>query len=211
MDNQTLRYYSKDAEKIFKRYMEYKSGIRNFFSIAFPKPEKIIDIGCGSGRDMINLLEMGHDVYGIEPCNELRMLAELRNPILKGRIKHGYIPVRFNPFRKRFNSIVCSAVLMHVPDSEIEEGIASFNDLLEPRGKVLISIPARRPDINEIGRDSYGRLFNRLSEDDFCRIFNSNDFMLVKKWESDDIHRPGFVWSTLLFQAKLNLDFSTGH
>ncbi|MCK9225470.1 MAG: class I SAM-dependent methyltransferase, partial [Candidatus Muirbacterium halophilum] len=84
MDFRTSNFYSKNAESLYKDYINVKGGISRYFDVIFQNKETVLDIGSGSGRDILILLEKGHDAYGIEPCNELRMLAEYRNPVLKG-------------------------------------------------------------------------------------------------------------------------------
>jgi 2-polyprenyl-3-methyl-5-hydroxy-6-metoxy-1,4-benzoquinol methylase len=48
------------------------------------------------------------------------------------------------PFGGGFDGIVCSAVLMHVPDHEMFDAALAIRALLKPRGRLLLSLPLSR-------------------------------------------------------------------
>jgi SAM-dependent methyltransferase len=75
MDEKTLTYYSENAAVLFERYLDAKEGIAAYFDKAFEPGCSVLDIGCGSGRDMIQLIQNGFDAYGLEPCSEFIKLA----------------------------------------------------------------------------------------------------------------------------------------
>jgi len=119
MDGKTLKYYQDNAADIFEKYQSAEGGISNFFSMAFPEKCKVLDLGAGSGRDMKQLLDKGYDVFGIEPCSELRNLAQKRYPELSERLLVGQLPGLDESFNDRFDGVICSAVLMHVPKEQL--------------------------------------------------------------------------------------------
>jgi SAM-dependent methyltransferase len=92
MDELTGKFYAENANEIFERYHKADSGVETYFGEAFPRPMRILDIGAGAGRDMLRLMERGHDVFGVEPCEELRKLAIDRFPELDGRLFAGALP-----------------------------------------------------------------------------------------------------------------------
>ena len=50
MDIETLKYYSENSLEVSKRYDTVTEGIDKYFSTAFIKGTKIIDLGCGNGN-----------------------------------------------------------------------------------------------------------------------------------------------------------------
>ncbi|MEA3451097.1 MAG: class I SAM-dependent methyltransferase [Bacteroidota bacterium] len=52
MDNQTIQFYNENSAKIAERYNSLSDGISKYFSNAFISESKVLDIGCGSGRDL---------------------------------------------------------------------------------------------------------------------------------------------------------------
>ena len=119
MDNQTNDYYKEKSENIFSVYNSCLGGISKYFALSFPPQKKVLDIGAGSGRDMILLLKQGYDAYGIEPCNELRNLAIAKYPELSGRLIEGNLSAVGKSFVGEFDGVLCSAVIMHIPKEQL--------------------------------------------------------------------------------------------
>lgn len=98
MDHQTVSYYSENASQIAKRYDEIVSSLSKHFESAFSPYSKLLDIGCGSGRDLSVLHSFGHDCYGVDPTYEFVELAQQAHPELKGKIEIGALPELAPPF-----------------------------------------------------------------------------------------------------------------
>ncbi len=74
--NKTLEYYNNNAENFIKntRNVDF-SATQNLFLEYIPKGGKILDFGCGSGRDTKCFLEQGYSVEAIDGSKELCELA----------------------------------------------------------------------------------------------------------------------------------------
>ncbi|MDD5090342.1 MAG: class I SAM-dependent methyltransferase [Candidatus Wallbacteria bacterium] len=200
MDRDTLIYYSQNASEVFERYESVSGGIADYFIRAFPEPCRILDIGCGSGRDLRTLLSLGHDAYGIEPCSELREKTYEKYPDLKSRITEAGLPDPGYPFGGGFDAIVCSAVLMHLQKENLPDAVAGLKLLLKHSGRALVSVPYTREGVTEERRDDHGRLFSELSAEELERVFAQSGFRLCEKWINEDsLKRQGFSWVTMLF------------
>ncbi len=70
MDQSTLKYYSDNAAQVAERYESVVSNLSAHFVDSFSKGGKILDIGCGSGRDLAVLHKLGFDCYGVDPTPE---------------------------------------------------------------------------------------------------------------------------------------------
>jgi SAM-dependent methyltransferase len=62
-----------------------RSAISKHFASAFAPGARVLDVGCGMGRDLAALLEMGFDACGIEPHDAMRARAIERHPNLAGQ------------------------------------------------------------------------------------------------------------------------------
>lgn len=56
----------------------------------------------------------------------------------------------------RFDGVLCSAVLMHLPEELIFDSLYSIRRMLKENGRLLISVPNGLPF--EGNRDKHGRL-----------------------------------------------------
>ena len=202
MDQRTLSYYSKNARDVFERYDSFEGGLSEQLGELFPPGSKVLDIGTGSGRDVRLLLEAGCDAYGVEPCDELRHLAARKYPELSKRLAKDMLPFKEPPFGGRFDGVLCSAVLMHVPKEEIFDSAFSIKRALKPGGRALFSIPLERPDIDPTGRDLHGRLFTGLKPGYLELLCERLGFRLLRKWENTYRGKGGleFIWVNMLFQ-----------
>lgn len=199
MDELTLNYYEQNAKTIFERYESITSGISDYFQVSFPVGAKVIDVGAGSGRDLRRLLSLGYDAQGIEPSKALRSIAISEYSELEGKLQPGSLPVL--NLTEQVDGIVCSAVLMHLPESYLFDSLLALRDNLKVHGRLLISIPGNRTGLNEQHRDADGRLFQPLEADRLILLAERLGFSLVSRWANDDsLQRVGHDWVTLLFE-----------
>lgn len=97
--------------------------------------QKVIDVGCGGGRNLVYFLNNGFEVYGIDPnpaaINTVKALAESLSPT------HPLINFRVSsaedmPFGEEyFDLLICSAVL-HFAKNEMH-----FKEMLLTMWKVI--------------------------------------------------------------------------
>lgn len=200
LDNQTNSYYQNHANEIFGKYESATGGINRFFSLSFPANCKVLDIGAGSGRDIKKLVGQGYDVTGIEPCKELRDLALKKYPELSGRLIDGQLPELDENFNGKFDGILCSAVLMHIPKEHLFDTAFSLKRVLKPGGHLLLSIPGEGPEIDGHFRDKNGRLYRPYNPEYLQLLLERIGFQLTGKWETkDSLSRENRTWIVLLF------------
>lgn len=199
MDDLTLDYYEKNAHSIFERYESVNSGISEYFQASFPIGSKVADIGAGSARDLRHLLSLGYDAFGVEPSASLRSLAISQHPELEGKLFLGALPSL--TLNKQVDGIVCSAVLMHLPENLLFDSLLSLRDSLNISGRLLVSIPLDRPGLNEFSRDSNGRLFQPIEAERLILLAERLGLKLISRWENkDSLNRVDHNWVTLLFE-----------
>ncbi|MBB6271104.1 ubiquinone/menaquinone biosynthesis C-methylase UbiE [Pedobacter cryoconitis] len=96
---------------------------------------KVIDVGCGGGRNLVYFLNNGFEVYGIDPnpaaINTAKTLSESlapNNPLMNFRVS----TAEDMPFgAEYFDLLICSAVL-HFAKNEIH-----FREMLLAMWKVI--------------------------------------------------------------------------
>jgi SAM-dependent methyltransferase len=203
MDEPTAHYYETHAAEIAARYESVASPVARYFAVAFAVGSRVLDIGAGSGRDLAELLSLGFDGFGIEPADALRTAAVAFHPELESRLRAGALPHVGTPFGGQFDGILCSAVLMHVPESDLVDAAFALRQLLRPHGRLLLSIPLCRADVGPEERDADGRLFKAYASERLQLLFERLGFQQIGRWDTEDAHaRPGTMWSTLLFELR---------
>ena len=203
MDRATLEYYNRNAAEAAAKYRSIDlNRWRQQFQEAFPAGSRVLDVGTGSGRDLALLLRMACDAYGLEPTEGMRTEATRAFPELAGRIFPFALPVPEDADTGgAFDGILCSAVLMHVPEAELSEAALSLKRLLRPNGRLLIYVPASKLGLGAEDRDQTGRLFRVLHAENLVQLFERLGFQLLRKWEEPDrLGRPGITWNGFLFE-----------
>ncbi|MEN6403842.1 MAG: class I SAM-dependent methyltransferase [Armatimonadia bacterium] len=98
---------------------------------------RVLDVGCGTGRYARRLAARGAMVTGIDPSPE--MLATARAQAEAEGVRVKFIEGGFGdlPHGKQFDLIICNLVLCHIP--EISGPISEMAMCLKPGGRLVIS------------------------------------------------------------------------
>lgn len=207
MDKATLDYYATNAKEIAKRYEASPSSLAKHFASSFAAGGRILDIGCGSGRDLAELKRQGFLPFGVDGTESLVDLAQTLHPELRGQIKYGLLPNLSVPFGGEFDGVLCCAVLMHIDAADIFNSALAIKRCLKVNGRLLISIPSRRSDAGENERDVHGRLLKNYKSGYLQLIFERLGLCLINQWPNKDVmNREGIEWTSLLFQLKSSIN-----
>lgn len=150
-DNPTLRFYADNAA-VYAQHATTPTGQRlDAFLTLVPSGGKILELGCGNGRDAAHMLSLGFDVDATDGTPELAAEAQRRI----GR------PVRILRFEQldaiaAYDGIWACASLLHAPASDLVNILARIKRALRPGGIFTASFKAGRGE----GRDELGRYYN---------------------------------------------------
>ncbi len=104
-----------DSRKVYENFSKYYDLYVRNFSEDIPiylsfcgKDDKILEIGCGSGRILSHFLKNGYAITGVDISQEMLDLSEskLKNYIINGKLKLKNHDFRFSPFKESFNMIM---------------------------------------------------------------------------------------------------------
>jgi len=199
-DHETQQYYRNNARTLAQRYARARGGIELWFDVAFPKGSKILDVGAAAGRDVLFLLEAGYDACGVDPCRELVAEGLKTNPLLQDRLACDGLPGLDTIENHSFDGVLCSAVLMHLPEETLFDAAFGLRRILRPGGRLLVSLPVDTGGEPIRGRDEKGRLFNGLSPDRLELMLARLGFSCIGRGENfDSLGREERKWIVQLF------------
>lgn len=207
MDAETLKYYNTHAFELALNYNSSTPGYIDFLKDFFPAGGRILDIGCGSGRDLHLLKALNYQVKGIEASVSMREEAIKHYPDLKGDIFSGRFPSDFPLEKEKWDGVLMAAVLQHISSCRLFETLLSVQQILKKGGRLIISVPIEYPGIteNEEGgsRDSKGRLFILRSGEEYLHLLGRIGFIpLVRVRGNDAMVRNGISWETLVLKKR---------
>lgn len=97
--------------------------------------KKILDLGCGTGRESILLAKAGARVTGVDFSEE--MLDVARSNAAGLEVTFINAEVGAVPLEEQFDLVLCSLVLSHVPD--LLPAMKEMARLTRPGGKIIIT------------------------------------------------------------------------
>ena len=176
-----------------------RSAMSRHFEASFAPGARVLDVGCGKGRDVVALLDMGFAAFGVEPNDAMRAQALARDARMPGRVEAAALPALGQPFGGGFDAVACSAVLMHVPDDALPASLAALSAVLRPRARMLLAVPEMLPSRLVEGRDPDGRAFTNHAPARIEQRLADLGFALLRH---DEIPTPATDtrWRVLLFE-----------
>ncbi len=136
----TLQWFNDLAKKRYELYYEY---LKHFAEFQCHAGEKVLEVGCGLGTDLVEFAKNGAEVYGIDLGEDQvgmsKLNFETRN-IDYAEIKTGN--AEDVPYGDGMFDLVYSfGVLHHTPDTE--KALAEIHRVLKPDGQVIMMLYAR--------------------------------------------------------------------
>jgi len=138
--SKTLEHYNEHATDFWKgtRDHDVKQNVETLLRhIHGATPWRILDFGCGPGRDLITFRELGHEPIGLEGSSALAAMAR----------KHSDCEVWEQNFLALelpscyFDGIFANASLFHVPGTELPRVLNELCTALKPGGVLFTSNP----------------------------------------------------------------------
>lgn len=187
--NQTITYYNQNAEEYFNKTVNVSmQALYDQFEAYLNPGDKILDLGCGSGRDSKYFLSKGYEVVSVDGSIEMCRLAakylckEARN-------------ITFNEldYVDEFNAVWACASLLHVDSGELLEVFARIRKALRDKGLIYASW--------KYGYMEYinnGKYYTDLNENSLVELFDSSSFSIEKLWITEDNLLRGEKWINII-------------
>lgn len=178
----TLEYYAANAEAFASSTFDVAfSNVQQRFEGLLQPGARVLDFGCGSGRDAKHFLEAGFAVDAIDGSPQLcRIASELTG-----------LPVRCMRFeelsaRSVYDGIWACSSILHVPNSQLPALLAKMAVALKLGGVIYASFK-----LGEFEGVRNGRYFSDFTPESFARLFDKVPALREEEhWVSGDA-RPG--------------------
>jgi SAM-dependent methyltransferase len=137
---QTLAHYNERAAEFWEgtRSHDVTQNIEALLRhVRGAPPLRILDFGCGPGRDLVAFRALGHEAIGLEGSPPLAAMARA----------HSGCEVWVQDFlalelpAARFDGIFANASLFHVPSQALPRVLRELHAALEPDGVLFTSNP----------------------------------------------------------------------
>lgn len=145
---------------------------------------KILDAGCGSGRDTLAFLERGYQVDAFDGSSEMvRRASELTGIKVKQLLFESMVET---PLAAQYDAIWCCASLLHVERDALPSVMGALRGALTSGGIMYLSFK-----YGETDRVKDGRKFTDLNEEGLVQILATvSGCELDDCWVTND-RRPG--------------------
>jgi len=114
-------------------------------------PFKILDFGCGPGRDLAFFRAQGHEPVGLD--GTLAFVTRAREKTGCEVLHQNFLALSLPP--ARFDGVFANASLFHVPSADLPRVLGALSDALVPRGVLFCSNP-RGDDSEGFNGERYG-------------------------------------------------------
>jgi SAM-dependent methyltransferase len=146
----TLAHYDANARSFWEgtRDHDVSQNIEALLARLGPAPQRILDLGCGPGRDLAALRALGHEPVGLDGSARFVEMAR----------EHSGCPVLHQDFlaldlpAESFDGIFANASLFHVPGRELPRVLGELWRALRPGGVLFASNPHGRNEEGWNGR-----------------------------------------------------------
>jgi SAM-dependent methyltransferase len=192
----SVRFYDDNSEQFFAQTVDADmTEARKRFLRYIQPGGRILDAGCGSGRDTKAFAALGYRVEAFDGSAEMVRMAS----------RHTGQPVRQLTFQQmcwthEFDGIWASASLLHVPRDELREIFVKLRQALK-RGAVLyVSFKHGAAQ-----REKDGRHFTDMTEDTLRYAFERlPELHCIDVWVSEDVrsNRSGEFWVNALVRRE---------
>lgn len=136
----TLGHYERNAQQFRERTWDHDVS-QNIAAllrhIEASPPLRILDFGCGPGRDLLAFQQLGHQPTGLEGSPALAAMAREATgcDVLEQNFLALQLPVA------QFDGVYANASLFHVPAQELPRVLRELHAALKPGGVLFSSNP----------------------------------------------------------------------
>ncbi|MGN0395787.1 MAG: methyltransferase domain-containing protein [Coprococcus sp.] len=196
MTTKTLNYYNENAGSFVEntRTVDFRDTQDKFLG-KLPRPARILDFGCGSGRDTKYFLKQGYKVDAVDGSKELCRLAS----------EYTGIEVQCMLFQQlsevdRYDGIWACSSILHLSKQELKIVLRKMLTSLKKNGIIYTSFK-----YGNFEGERNGRYFTDFTLESFQEYCREIDCMSIEEsWVTGDVRpdRGDEKWLNLILRKK---------
>jgi ubiquinone/menaquinone biosynthesis C-methylase UbiE len=178
----TIKAYNETVEEYYKNTKGLKSSIEaaHKFAAILPKNARILDAGCGPGRDAQIFAEKGFKVVGIDLAEKMIEFAKKLVPKAEFKVMD---------FRKldfednSFDAIWFSAALLNVKKEDAAKTLSEMHRVLKPGGLMFLKVKKGKGEGWQKDKrygDNVRKYFSYYSQEEIKQKVASAGFKITK-------------------------------
>ena len=175
----TINYYNENAKAFIEGTVSVEfTRVQDAFLQLLPSKGKILDFGCGSGRDTKYFLEHGYKVDATDGSIELCKLASKYTGI---NVKH----MLFQELAEveKYDGIWACASILHVKRTELPEILQKMYTATKKNGVIYISFK-----YGNFEGERNGRYFTDMTEETMEELLiHVPELKIEKQWITGDV------------------------
>ncbi len=189
MDPDTRGYYDRDPEGYASTtFGNDVSSIRARFVRLLDPGARVLDLGCGSGRDSLAFVGEGFDVTAVDGSEGMCRVASERIGLSVRNLDFTELD-----YESEFDGVWACASLLHLRPEELPHVLSLVRTALVDGGVLCMSF--KRGGFSGM-RD--GRWYTDLETEGMVGLAEGSGFSTVDVWESTDPR--GTVWVNGIFR-----------
>lgn len=150
MDRAILDYYRLHASEILRQEAGLRPDYLELIANHLERGSSVLDVGCGIGRDVARMRELGFAAIGLDPSEKSLALGRRHYGLPEETLRRGALP-ELQGVGGPFDGLLCALVLQHLPDRALPASVGRMSRLLSERGVLLLTLPLEKPmDAGEI-------------------------------------------------------------
>jgi ubiquinone/menaquinone biosynthesis C-methylase UbiE len=146
---------------------------------------RILDLGCGSGRDAKYLIEHGFEVVGIDFSEELLKIARKNAPRAEFHVMD-FEDLQFE--NETFDAVTAGASIIHLPKENLKDVLRKIHKVLKPGGLFFGTFrvgEGERYSIERRGNADLERFYSYFKPSELKKLFEDLSFNKISIDQND--------------------------
>jgi SAM-dependent methyltransferase len=156
----------------------------------------VLDVGCGSGRDLLWFRERSYSVVGFEKPKGMVQLARKNAgcEVIEGDFK------TYDFSRLSMDAILLVGALVHLPYEQFKPVFENISTCLNDTGKILVTLK----EGSGLFEDEDGRVFYLWQDNDLREIFAELGYEILEFNRQVSLVRESDIWLGYVLEKKLH-------